>query len=311
MSDGVSAARVFGAILLRDVTVARRELPYFLVRTTLQPILFVIVFGFLLPRMGLISHGYTTMMMPGIVALSLTLSAIQSVALPMMADFGFTKEIEDRLLAPIPTPLVAIEKVVSGVLQGVVAAAFVLPICRLVMGPIPGLTFSKLPLLMLVTVLSGAAFSAIGLYLGTAIPPQQIGLMFSVILAPDHVRLHVLPVDRAATYSGDEVRRADQPARLCFRGDARSADALGAAHADAGAPGRFVDDAHTFHVARFARFRPQSHQLTSVAIPLGPTNGLRLILTDGLDTASGVDCRLPAMVIWLSPRLPDKRGETC
>ena len=184
MSDTVSPARVFGAILLRDVTVARRELPYFLVRTTLQPILFVIVFGFLLPRMGLIPHGYTTMMMPGIVALSLTLSAIQSVSLPMMADFGFTKEIEDRLLAPIPTPLVAIEKVVSGVLQGCVAAAFVLPICRLVMGPIPGLTFAKLPLLLLVTVLSGAAFSAIGLYLGTAIPPQQIGLMFSVILAP-------------------------------------------------------------------------------------------------------------------------------
>ncbi len=37
---------------------------------------------------------------------------------------------------------------------------------------------------MLVTILSGAAFSAMGLYLGTAIPPQQIGLMFSVILAP-------------------------------------------------------------------------------------------------------------------------------
>ena len=97
MSDHVSPFRVFSAILLRDVTVARRELPFFLMRTTLQPILFVIVFGYLLPRMGIVPRGYTTLMMPGIVALSLTLSAIQSVALPMMADFGFTKEIEDRL----------------------------------------------------------------------------------------------------------------------------------------------------------------------------------------------------------------------
>jgi len=113
MSDAVSPARVFTAILLRDVTVARRERPYFLVRTTLQPLLFVTVFGFLLPRMGLIPHGYATMMLPGIIALSLTLSAI-----------------------------------------------------------------------LLVTILSGAAFSAMGLYLGTAIAPQQIGLMFSVILAP-------------------------------------------------------------------------------------------------------------------------------
>ena len=184
MTDRVSPARVFAAILLRDVTVARRELPYFLVRTTLQPLLFVIVFGFLLPRMGLIPRGYTTMMLPGIVALSLTMSAIQSVALPMVQDFGWTKEIEDRLLAPIPTPLVAIEKIVAGVLQGIVAAIFVLPIARLIMGAIPGLTFGNLPLLLLMTILSGAAFSSIGLYLGTAIAPQQIGLMFSVILAP-------------------------------------------------------------------------------------------------------------------------------
>src|SRR5438128_3978064 len=126
MSDTVSPARVFSAILLRDVTVARRELPYFLVRTTLQPLLFVIVFGFLMPRMGLIPGNYTTTMLPGVIALSLTLSAIQSVALPMMADFGFTKEIEDRLLAPVPIQLIAIEKVVAGVLQGIVAAIFVL-----------------------------------------------------------------------------------------------------------------------------------------------------------------------------------------
>ena len=52
------------------------------------------------------------------------------------------------------------------------------------MGPIPGLTFRNIGLLLLATVLGGAAFSAMGLWLGTAIAPQQIGLMFSVILAP-------------------------------------------------------------------------------------------------------------------------------
>src|SRR5436190_457250 len=95
----VAPSRVFLAILLRDITVARRELPYFLLRTTLQPVMFVIVFGFILPRIGMIRGDYTQIMLPGIVALSLTLSAIQSVALPMVQEFGFTKEIEDRLLA--------------------------------------------------------------------------------------------------------------------------------------------------------------------------------------------------------------------
>src|SRR5438477_12448938 len=153
MSDSVSSIRVFAALLLRDITVARRELPYFLVRTTLQPLLFVIVFGFLLPKMGLIPRGYTTTMLPGILALSLTFSAVQSVSLPMVQDFGWTKEIEDRLLSPIGHEFVAIEKLVSGVLQGIVAALFVLPIARLIMGPIPGLTFAHFPLLLLITIL--------------------------------------------------------------------------------------------------------------------------------------------------------------
>ncbi|GAC1430007.1 MAG: ABC transporter permease [Thermoanaerobaculia bacterium] len=180
----VSPLRVFVAILLRDVTVVRREILSFLVRTTLQPILFCVVFGYLLPTMGIIPRGFATTMVPGLIALSLTLSAVQSVALPMITEFGYTKEIEDRLLAPIPVPLIAIEKIVSGIAQGCIAAAFVLPCARLIIGPVPGLTFSNIPLLMLITILGGAAFPSVGLLLGTALPPQQIGLMFSIIIAP-------------------------------------------------------------------------------------------------------------------------------
>ena len=183
-NDSVPPSRVFGAILLRDVTVARRELPYFLVRTTLQPLLFVLIFGFVMPKMGIIPHGFTSMILPGVLAMSLTLSAVQSVCLPMVQDFGVTNEIEDRLLAPAPIALVAVEKVVAGTLQGMIAAIVVLPLARLIMGPIPGLTFGHLGMLVLVTVISGAAFAALGLYLGTAIAPQHIGLMFSVILGP-------------------------------------------------------------------------------------------------------------------------------
>ncbi len=182
--DYVPPSRVFGAILLRDITVARRELPFFLLRTTLQPLLFVMIFGFVLPKMGMIPREYTATVLPGVLALSLTLSAVQSVCLPMVQDFGVTNEIEDRLLAPAPIELVAVEKIVAGTLQGVIAALVVLPLARVIMGPIPGLSFGNAGLLAVVTILSGAAFAAIGLFLGTAIPPQHIGLMFSVILGP-------------------------------------------------------------------------------------------------------------------------------
>jgi ABC-2 type transport system permease protein len=180
----VAATSVFAALLRRDLRVARRELPFFLLRTTMQPLMFVIVFGYLLPRMGFMGRGYTTALLPGVLAISLTFSSIQTVALPMVQDFGWTKEIEDRLLAPVPIWLVAAEKIVNGVLQGLVSALFVLPVARLIMGPIPNLSFGHIGDVVLITVLGAAAFSSLGLFLGTAIQPQQIGLMFGVILAP-------------------------------------------------------------------------------------------------------------------------------
>jgi ABC-2 type transport system permease protein len=175
---------VFLALLRRDVRVARKELPFFLLRTTMQPLLFLVVFGYVLPKMSFVGKGYQTALLPGILAVSLSISAIQSVALPMVQDFGWTKEIEDRLLAPVPTSLIAAEKIVAGMIQGIIAAAVVLPIARLIMGPIPALTLSHAGEVLLIAILGSMAFSSLGMWLGTAIAPQQIGLMFSVIIAP-------------------------------------------------------------------------------------------------------------------------------
>ena len=178
------ASTVFLALLHRDIRVASKELPFFLLRTIMQPVLFLIVFGFLLPKMGFVRSGYQTALLPGILAVSLALSAIQSVALPMVQDFGWTKEIEDRLLAPVSTRVVAAEKIVAGVIQGIISALVVLPIARLIMGPIPNLTFGHIGDVLVITVLGATAFSALGMWLGTGIAPQQIGLMFSAIVAP-------------------------------------------------------------------------------------------------------------------------------
>jgi ABC-2 type transport system permease protein len=180
----VRASTVFLALLYRDVRVASKELPFFLLRTIMQPVLFLIVFGFLLPKMNFVRAGYSTALLPGILAVSLALSAIQSVALPMVQDFGWTKEIEDRLLAPVSTRVIAAEKIVAGVIQGIISALVVLPIARLIMGPIPNLTFGHIGDVLVITVLGAAAFSALGMWLGTGIAPQQIGLMFSAIVAP-------------------------------------------------------------------------------------------------------------------------------
>lgn len=183
-AQSASALSVFFALLRRDVRVARKEIWFFLVRTTMQPLLFVIVFGYLLPKMRFVVGDFQSALLPGILAVSLSLSAIQSVALPMVQDFGWTKEIEDRLLAPVPTRLIAAEKIVAGMIQGLIASAFVLPVARLIMGPIAGLTLSHFGVVLGLALLGSLAFSSLGMWLGTAIAPQQIGLMFSVIIAP-------------------------------------------------------------------------------------------------------------------------------
>lgn len=171
-------------MLRRDIRVARRELPFFLVRTAMQPLLLMIVFGYLMPKLGVMQKGYTATLLPGVLALSLALSSVQSVALPMVTQFGFSKEIEDRLLAPIPNHLVALELIVAGTIQGMIAGIFVLPAGRLIMGAIPGLALSNLPHILGITILGAATFSALGLVMGCAIQPQQIGLMFSSIISP-------------------------------------------------------------------------------------------------------------------------------
>jgi len=185
-TDGpkLGAGRVFWALLGRDVTVARRELVYFLMRTAMQPLMLTVVFGYLLPRMGYVGRTYSAALLPGVLAVSLALAAVQSVALPMVTDFGFSREIEDRLLAPIPTRLVALEKGVAGILQALIAGAFVLPLSRLIMGPIPGLSAAHLGSVALVTIFGAAAFSMLGLFLGCVVAAQQIGLLFGIVVAP-------------------------------------------------------------------------------------------------------------------------------
>src|SRR4029453_5014421 len=115
------------ALLHRDMRVARRELKFFFLRVGIQPILFTFIFGYVMPRLGLVQAGYANLLLPGILALSMTLSGMQSVALPLAVEFGFTKEMEDRLLAPISIMGVATEKIIVGIIQTGIPALLFLP----------------------------------------------------------------------------------------------------------------------------------------------------------------------------------------
>ena len=132
-----SPARAFLAVLWRDLYVTGRELPVFLAQVVLQPLFLLFVFGKVLTDLGFAQPGYTRVLFPGIVALTAFVTGIQSTAFPLVIDFSFTKEIEDRLLAPLPVGMVAVEKVVFASLRALVAALVMLLVGFWILGSIP------------------------------------------------------------------------------------------------------------------------------------------------------------------------------
>ncbi|HEY3176579.1 MAG TPA: ABC transporter permease [Candidatus Polarisedimenticolia bacterium] len=176
--------KTFTAMLARDARVARRNFIPLLLQTLLQPMLFVFIFGRVMTAGGLLPPEYKGLLLPGIVAVSMMLSGIQAVALPLVAEFQFTREIEDRLLAPIEIEWLAIEKVVAGMIQALAAGLIVIPLGRLFMGSGVGLSFDRPVRFFGLALLVSFLASAIGLTLGCSVGQTQIGLMFSLVLAP-------------------------------------------------------------------------------------------------------------------------------
>ena len=171
-------------LLWRDIWVTIKQWQTFLVMTLLQPIFFLFVFGRILPMLGQASEGYGTLLMPGIIAMTVMLTAMQAVALPLTIEFGYTKEIEDRLLSPLPVWLVAIQKMVFAALRGLFGGLMVIPLGRIILGGGFSINVEHVGLLATVSLLGTFSGAALGLMMATTVQPTQIGLMFSLILTP-------------------------------------------------------------------------------------------------------------------------------
>ena len=108
-------ATAFLHLLWRDLWVTLRTWPTFLAMTLLQPIFLLFTFGRLLPMLGQANAGYGVVFLPGIISFTTVLTSMQAVSMPLVIEFGYTKEIEDRLLSPLPVWLVAVQKMVFAV----------------------------------------------------------------------------------------------------------------------------------------------------------------------------------------------------
>jgi ABC-2 type transport system permease protein len=191
----VQASRsAFAGLLLRDLTVLRKNLKEFLPRTILQPFLLVFVFLYVFPTIGQGIGGgggsagesaFATVLVAGVVGLSIMFQGIQAVALPMVQEFGYTREIEDRVLAPLPVSLVSIQKITSGALQGLLAALIVFPIAAVVHASSIHIHLEVHWLQLLVMIpLACIMCSSLGMTFGTRFDPRTVPMLFGVIVIP-------------------------------------------------------------------------------------------------------------------------------
>ncbi|AHH94255.1 ABC transporter permease [Kutzneria viridogrisea] len=220
----MTSLRTFTAVLGRDIFVTGRELPSFLAQVVIQPFFTLFIFGKVLGDIGYVQGNFAQVLLPGVVALTGFLGGLQNTTLPLVLDFSWTREIEDRLLAPMPISLVAVEKMVFGALRGVVSALLMVPIGFVVLDV--NWPLSSLPLVVLVLVLGSLAGAAVGMVVGTSVPQRRINIMFAVILTPlmftgatqfpwpqlDHLRwFQVICALNPLTYVSESMRAALLP----------------------------------------------------------------------------------------------------
>jgi len=183
--ERMTAWRAFLGLCQRDLWATIRHEPVaFLSQALLQPIFFLFVFGRVLPEIGAAGNAYGTQLLPGIIALTVVLTSVQNTALPLVIGFSFTKELEDRLLAPLRVEAVAVQTMLMAAARGIVGGLLILPLGQLILPG--GVSLGQTTWLgfLLILVLGAITGAGMGMVLGTSVPPNRISVAFAVVLTP-------------------------------------------------------------------------------------------------------------------------------
>jgi ABC-2 type transport system permease protein len=182
------------ALILRDLVVLRKNFGEFVIRTLVQPFLLVFVFLYVFPTIGqgvggaggkAAESAFATVLVAGVVGISIMFQGIQAVAMVMAQEFGYTREIEDRVQAPCPVWLVAVAKVLSGATQGLIAALIVFPIAAVIhAGGVHAHLSVDWPVVLTLIPLACVTMTSLGLLLGTLFEARNLGLMFGFVVLP-------------------------------------------------------------------------------------------------------------------------------
>lgn len=176
----------FGTMVKRDLVIQLRDKWEFVFRVAMLPFILILTYGYTLPRIGLLPETFPTQMFSGMIGMSMLITGIHGTAVPFTMDFNNLREIEDRLLAPVSVNIVALAKMLVGIIESFIGGLIVLPISLIFMGSSLNISISAEKVLMLipVLVLISIASACLGLLVGTIIKPMQIAAMFPGFLMP-------------------------------------------------------------------------------------------------------------------------------
>jgi ABC-2 type transport system permease protein len=182
------------ALVLRDLVVLKKNFGEFVIRTLVQPFLLVFVFLYVFPTIGqgvgggsgkAAESAFATVLVAGVVGISIMFQGIQAVAMVMAQEFGYTREIEDRVQAPCPIWLVAVAKVLSGATQGLIAALIVFPIAAVIHAKgVEAHVSVHWAVVLTLIPLACITMTSLGLLLGTLFEARNLGLMFGFVVLP-------------------------------------------------------------------------------------------------------------------------------
>jgi ABC-2 type transport system permease protein len=194
-------AKTFAAMMAREFRVLGRNAVSTFTRAVMQPLLFVFVFSYVLPKIGgglMVGGGagagaaasggvnFATILVPGLMASMLLMQGIFGTTMPLVMEFSWQRTIEDRALAPVPIRVLAIQKILAGAIQSFIGAVIVFPIVLFVhaAGQAPHVNVTNWALLALILAFGATMTSSLGLLLGTLMDPRKMQMLFAVILLP-------------------------------------------------------------------------------------------------------------------------------
>lgn len=175
----------FLMMVWRDILIAGKQFSVTVILLLLQPALLLFTLGRVEFWIGAFPASFADTLLAGILGTIIMTVSIQSVSAPLINEFSYTREIDDRLLSPLPTWLVGAAKLAIGLVQSCLCCLLYFPLAWLILGPdLYHPVFQQIWLFAGALLLSSLMMSTLGLLIGSVTSGAQANAVLAVLLMP-------------------------------------------------------------------------------------------------------------------------------